>query len=409
MYREHKQTIRNDIYAALDFSHDTSDAQMYALIDRQIASHGLNRSLSLQDRLRLRREVFSEIREYDVLQELLDDPDVTEIMVNGPQQIFVERAGKLMRHDKGFASAEKLEDVIQRMVASCNRAVNEASPIADARLKGARLNVVLKPVALNGPILTIRRFPKERITMRHLIRFGAIPEELAAYMQTLVKAGYNIFVSGGTGSGKTTFLNALSDAIPADARVITIEDSAELSITHVANLVSLEVRASNAEDCKEITIRDLIRASLRMRPDRLIVGEVRGAEAIDMIQAMNTGHDGSMSTGHANSTRDMLLRLETMILMGMDLPLAAVRGQLKSAIDIIVHLGRLRDHSRKVLAVSELTGKTDLQSGEIETKTLFRFVETDMRDGVVLGKWEKEHELEKTGKLQNAGLTLPSV
>ncbi|MBR0091856.1 MAG: CpaF family protein [Lachnospiraceae bacterium] len=405
-----KKSIREAVYGAIDFAQDTSDEQIYALIDREMASGERMRRLTIGSRRQLRREIFAEIRELDVLQALLDDPDVTEIMVNGPEQIFIERAGRLMLYDKCFSSAERLGDVIQKIVASCNRTVNEASPIVDARLKGARVNVVLKPVALNGPILTIRRFPQHRIDMEALIRFGALDAYLASYLQTLVRAGYNIFVSGGTGSGKTTFLNALSDAIPVDARVITIEDSAELQITHVPNLVSLEVRAAGMTDCREITIRDLIKASLRMRPDRIVVGEVRGEEAIDMIQAMNTGHDGSMSTGHANSTRDMLHRLETMILMGMEIPLAAVRGQLAAGIDLVVHLGRLRDHSRKVLEIAEVTGRTDPAGGEIETRTLYRFREKGVgEDDRITGTWEEEGLLENRGKLKAAGLALPAL
>ncbi|MBQ6734611.1 MAG: CpaF family protein [Lachnospiraceae bacterium] len=407
--RNDRQELRDAVYAAIDFSHDTSDEEIYALIDAKMAAGERMRRLTIAERRKLRREVFAEIRELDVLQALLDDPEVTEIMVNGPEQIFIERAGRLQKYDARFSGVERLGDVIQRIVASCNRTVNEASPIVDARLKGARVNVVLKPVALNGPILTIRRFPQKRIDMEALIAYGAVSPFLAAWLNVMVKAGYNIFVSGGTGSGKTTFLNALSDAIPADARVITIEDSAELQITHVENLVSLEVRAAGMTDCREITIRDLIKASLRMRPDRIVVGEVRGEEAIDMIQAMNTGHDGSMSTGHANSTKDMLHRLETMILMGMEIPLAAVRGQLAAGIDLIVHLGRLRDHSRKVLEIAEVTGRTEAGTGEIETRTLYRFRETgyDEKEQIT-GVWTREAPLEKTGKLKAAGLALPA-
>ena len=407
--RDDKRDIREAVYAAIDFAQDTADEQIYALIDREMAQGERMRRLTIAERRKLRREVFSEIRELDVLQALLDDPTVTEIMVNGPEQIFIERAGRLQKYEGRFATAERLEDVIQKIVASCNRTVNEASPIVDARLRGARVNVVLKPVALNGPILTIRRFPQKRIDTAALIGYGALSPFLAEWLNTVVRAGYNIFVSGGTGSGKTTFLNALSDAIPRDARVITIEDSAELQIAHVENLVSLEVRAAGMTDCREITIRDLIKASLRMRPDRIVVGEVRGEEAIDMMQAMNTGHDGSMSTGHANSTRDMLHRLETMILMGMEIPLPAVRGQIAGGIDLIVHLGRLRDHSRKVLEIAEVTGRTEAGSGEIETRTLYRFRETGYDEKErICGTWVREAALEKTGKLKAAGLALPA-
>ena len=403
-----RRQIRDAVYTSLDFSRDTTDEEMYALIDEKIAAGGA-RGVTVDERRRLRRDVFSSIRELDVLQPLLDDPAVTEVMVNGASHIFVERAGRLTRHPECFTSPERLEDVIQQIVAGCNRVVNEASPIADARLKnGARVNIVLAPVALNGPVLTIRRFPEHPITMEGLIERGALTEGLFRYLSALVAAGYNIFISGGTGSGKTTFLNALSDSIPRDARIITIEDNAELQIRHVPNLVRMEARNANVEGCAEITIRDLIKSSLRMRPDRIIVGEVRGSEAIDMIQAMNTGHDGSMSTGHANSTRDMLARLETMILMGMDLPLPAVRRQLASGIDLIVHLGRLRDRSRKLLEISEVTGNIDTVTNEVETSLLFRFRETGQdEEGMITGTWEKINDLQNKGKLEAAGITLP--
>lgn len=410
MQKDYKRQILDEIFVSLDFSTDTSDEEMYALIDERVSKIGGAGKLTLADRKRLRRDAFAAIRELDALQPLLDDPSVTEIMVNGPDRIFVEREGRLTRHPATFSSLQKLEDVIQQIVAGCNRVVNEASPIVDARLKnGARVNIVLKPVALNGPAITIRRFPEERITMPRLIGYGALTKELALYLQTLVRAGYNIFIAGGTGSGKTTFLNALSDDIPHDARVITIEDNAELQITHIDNLVSLEARNANVEGCREISIRDLIKSSLRMRPDRIVVGEVRGSEAIDMIQAMNTGHDGSMSTGHANSTRDMLARLETMILMGMDLPLSAIRGQIASGIDIVLHLGRLRDRSRKLLEISEVTGYVDHTTGEIETRTLFRFKETGQTaDGKIKGVWETCKELQNQEKIFAAGLVLPT-
>ena len=337
------------------------------------------------------------------MQELTDDPKVTEIMINGYDHIFLERAGRLYRWDKKFESKEKLEDVIQQIVAKCNRTVNEASPIVDARLEnGSRVNIVLQPVALNGPIVTIRRFPERPFLMDDLMGFGAINEEAVDFLRKLVIAGYNIFISGGTGSGKTTFLNALSDFIPKGERIITIEDSAELQIVGVDNLVRLETRNANVEGCSEITIRDLIKSSLRMRPDRIIVGEVRGAEAIDMLQALNTGHDGSLSTGHANSAADMLARLETMILMGMDLPIPAIRGQLASGIDIIVHLGRLRDKSRKVLEIAEVL---DYEDGEIKLQPLYRFIEeAENSEGKIIGRIERENSLVHTEKLRSAGI-----
>ena len=283
--------------------------------------------------------------------------------------------------------------------------VNESSPIVDARLgNGDRVNVVLPPVALNGPIVTIRRFPEKPILMEDLLSFGSLPEEIAAFLDCTVRAGYNIFISGGTGSGKTTFLNALSEYIPADERVITIEDNAELQIRHIENLVRLEARNANVEGCRPVSIRDLIRSALRMRPDRIIVGEVRGGEAIDMIQAMNTGHAGSLSTGHANSARDMLTRLETMILMGADLPLPAIRGQLASAIDLIIHLGRLRDRSRKLLEICEVTG---LEEGCVVTSPLFQFCEKGEKDGKILGSWERTGQLLSRDKLTMAGVECP--
>ena len=406
----YKKRLTGEVYASLDFALDTTDGEMYALIDEKLDAFCATHGVALDMRRKLRRDVFSAIRELDVLQPLLDDPLVTEIMVNGPDEIFVERAGRLSRHTETFESAQKLSDVVQQIVAGCNRVVNEASPIVDARLKnGARVNIVLAPVALNGPILTIRRFPEQPITMNGLISFGALPEELFAFLSVLVKAGYNIFISGGTGSGKTTFLNALSDSVPEDERVITIEDNAELQIRHIPNLVRMEARNANVEGCQEITIRDLIKSSLRMRPDRIIVGEVRGSEAIDMIQAMNTGHDGSMSTGHANSTKDMLSRLETMILMGMELPMQAVRRQIASAIDVIVHLSRMRDKSRKLVEICEVTGKLDPVTGEVETRPLFAFRETGQNEaGNILGKWEKQDELQRMEKIRAAGLTLPA-
>ena len=366
--------------------------------------------LDLEGKLRIEKTVLMTVLGNGPIDTLIDDPSVTEIVVQRFDNIVYEQGGKVNNTEIVFNNEAHLRTIISRIVQKVNRQINIANPIVDARLPdGSRVNIVLKSIALNGPVLTIRRFPKERITMRRLLSFGALTGELAAYLQTLVMAGYNIFIAGGTGSGKTTFLNALSDYIPEDARVITVEDNAELQITHIRNLVRMEARNRNVEGCQEISIRDLIKSSLRMRPDRIIVGEVRGAEAIDMIQAMNTGHDGSMSTGHANSTADMLARLETMILMGMELPLAAVRGQLASAIDIIVHLGRLRDRTRKVLEISEVTGTIDPVSGNIEVRPLFRFRETGQEeDGRITGIWEEQHVLQQTQKLEAAGLSLTS-
>jgi pilus assembly protein CpaF len=351
----------------------------------------------------LRKDLFHAIRKLDVLQELVDEPRITEIMINGPEKIFIEQDGRLYESDLKFDSEEKLQNVIQQIVADCNRVVNEASPIVDARLRnGARVNVVLNPVALNGPIVTIRRFPDKPITMEDLISFGSITPGVCDWLRKLVQAKYNIFISGGTGSGKTTFLNALSNYIPAEERIITIEDSAELQIRNIPNLVRMETRNANVEGCQEITIRDLIKTSLRMRPDRIIVGEVRGGEAFDMMQCLNTGHDGSMSTGHANSSGDMLSRLENMILMGIEIPLQAIKQQIASGIDIIIHLGRLRDKSRKVLEIVEVLGYVE---GEILLQPLYQFKEEgEDEDGRILGTLQKKGELTYVEKLQSAGL-----
>ena len=369
------------------------DEELQEMIDAAVAGEAERSYLPLKSRLRLKKELFDSFRRLDILQELVDDPDITEIMVNGKDHIFIEKKGRLSRWDKAFDSAEQLEDLIQQIVSRVNRTVNLSSPIADARLEdGSRVHVVLAPVAVDGPVLTIRKFP-EPVTMDKLIRLGSISREAAVFLRTAVRAGYNIFVSGGTGSGKTTFLNAVSEFIPEDERVITIEDSAELQIRHVPNLVRLETRVENRDGSREISMRDLIRASLRMRPDRILVGEVRGAEALEMLQAMNTGHDGSVSTGHGNSPRDMVTRLETMVLMAADLPLAAVRNQIASALELMVHLGRMRDKSRKVLEIAEVIG---CENGEVRLEPLFTFREKQARDR----QWV-EGSLEKVGELRN--------
>ena len=355
----------------IDFADDLDEKDIYECIDDVLMGIEERRLFTPAEILKVREEVFASLRKMDILQEYLDDEEVTEIMVNGYDKIFIEKEGRLFETGKTFDSQQKLEDIIQQMVASCNTSVNETSPIVDARLpSGERVNVVLPPIALNGPIVTIRRFPTHPITMQKLIELGSVTKEAAIFLKELVVARYNIFISGGTGSGKTTFLNALSQYIPADERIVTIEDSAELKLLDAENLVRLETRNANIEGCEPITIRDLIKTALRMRPERVIVGEVRGPEAMDMLQAMNTGHDGSLSTGHSNSTKDMLARLETMVLMGMDIPLAAVRGQISSGIDIMVHLGRMRDRSRKVLEISEIKG---LEGGEILLNTLYLY------------------------------------
>ena len=406
--QEIRAVVKDRVMNSLDFSREITDREMYEIIDREISVQLRHRAVTLEERKSLRQQVFHSIRKLDVLQHLVDDPTITEIMVNGTDNIFIEKNGVIMESDCRFESRQRLEDVVQQIVSSCNRVVNESSPIVDARLdNGSRVNIVLSPVALNGPIVTIRRFPEKPITMRRLIELGSISEYLKNYIEVLIKAGYNIFISGGTGSGKTTFLNALSDFIPKDQRLISIEDNAELQILGVPNLVRMEARNANVEGCKPITIRDLIKSSLRMRPDWIVVGEVRGDECVDMLQAMNTGHM-AMSTGHANSAEDMLSRIETMVLMGMEIPLPAVRGQIASGIDIVVHLGRLRDRTRKVLEICELEKELDPESGRIKVNTLFKFEEEGEDErGKIIGKWRKVSELKATEKLMAAGLSLP--
>ncbi|MCM1183073.1 MAG: CpaF family protein [Roseburia sp.] len=402
-YERCRCEISAQVRERIDLSREVSDEEIQDIIDDMIVSFGRRNALSLAERQELGKSIFHAIRKMDILQELIDSDDITEIMINGTESIFIEKEGRIRQWEKRFETREKLEDVIQKIVARCNRSVNEASPIADARLEnGARVNIVLAPVALNGPIVTIRRFRDTPISMEDLLAFGSVSREAAADLEKLVVAGYNIFISGGTGSGKTTFLNALSQYIPPKERVITIEDSAELQLQGIPNLVRLETRSATAEGTREISMRDLIRSSLRMRPDRIVVGEVRGGEAIDMLQALNTGHDGSLSTGHANSARDMLTRLETMTLMGMELPLPAVRRQIAAGVDIIVHLGRLRDKSRRVLEITEVTG---YKGEEITTRPLYRFVERGEENGRLLGELQYRNPLTHTDKLSAAGLT----
>lgn len=403
-YLEQRRKLRQMVQERLDYGRDYTDEEVEDTIDEVLMEQENLELCSVELRRRLRKELFDSLRRLDILQIFVDDSSVTEIMINGLDHIFVERDGQLQELDRAFDSMEKLQDVIQQIVAGCNRVVNEASPIVDARLSnGARVNIVMSPIALNGPIITIRRFPDKPITMQKLIAMETISPGAADFLKTLVKAGYNIFVSGGTGSGKTTFLNVLSGFIPPEQRIITIEDSAELQLQGIPNLVRLETRNGNAEGCREIGIRELIRSSLRMRPDRIIVGEVRGAEAIDMLQCMNTGHDGSMSTGHANSAADMLSRLENMVLMGMDLPLPAIRNQIASGVDIIVHLGRIRDKSRKVLEITEVVG---CENGEIRLNPLYCFEELgESSEGTVVGKLQKKGGLLHEGKLKAAGLS----
>lgn len=404
---ELKEYLYQKIMERMDMTVSVSDRELMELIDEVIVKESKKRYITLPMKYRYRQELFDSFRRLDVLSEAIDDSDVTEIMVNGANQIFIEKNGRIQKFDKVFSSEEKLEDVIQQIASRVNRRVNEVTPMADARLEdGSRVNIVLPPIALDGPIVTIRRFSKEPIRMEQLIAWNSISREAADDLADLVRSGYNIFVCGGTGSGKTTFLGALAEFIPPDERVITIEDSAELKLVNVKNLVRLETRPANLEGKHEITIRQLIRNALRMRPDRIIVGEVRSEEALDMIQAMCTGHQGSMSTGHANSSQDMLSRLETMVLMGMDLPLAAIRGQIASALDIIVYLGRLRDKSRHVIEIDEIEG---IKDGKIRLNKLYSWQEEGERDGKIIGKLVRIQTVLHREKLWAAGYRLSEL
>ena len=365
--------MRSALMERLDVSRDLSDQEVLEDIDKLILKEPEMQKLPVSDKYELRQELFFSVRKLDVLQELLEDESLTEIMVNGPDCIFVEQKGHLMRWDKSFTSKEKLEDVIQQIASGCNRVINESMPIVDARLEnGSRVNAVVAPVALGGPFLTIRRFPDKPIDMEQLIAWKSLTEECALFLEELVKKKYSVLIGGGTGSGKTTFLGALSQYIPKDERIITIEDNAELRLLGIENLVRLEAKTANSRNASAVTIRDLIRTALRMRPDRIIVGEVRGEEAFDMMQAMNTGHEGSLGTAHANSCRDMLSRLETMILMGSSLPVTAVRRQIASGLDILIHLSRMPDRSRKVLEIAEIL---PVKGDEIELNPLYEFEE----------------------------------
>ncbi len=396
------EEIKKEVQRELEGRLDIDDEDVLRLIDEKIRLKNRQVSLMLSDKLAIRRDVFNAMRRLDVLQELIDDPTVTEIMVNGMHSIFVERNGGIVDTGKCFDSKDRLSDIIQQIVAGANRTVNAASPIVDARLKdGSRVNVVLDPVALNGPILTIRRFPKVPIDAAGLIGNGSVTEEVMDLLRDLVKAKYNILISGGTGAGKTTFLNILSGFIPKDERIITIEDSAELVIRGVSNIVSLESRNANSSGCNAISIRDLIRTALRMRPDRIIVGEVRGSESIDMLQAMNVGQDGSMSTIHANSAADAVSRLETMMMLHTEIPVTALRRQMASGIDIIIHLGRLRDRSRRLLEIIEVTG---FEGNDLKTRVLYRFEETGEVKGRIMGEHVRVNGIVNTGKLVRAGI-----
>ncbi len=383
-----------------------SDEQLEDVIEDLVRERAQTLGLRVSQRVDLERQVFSSIRGLGILDGIMDDPSITEVMVNGPDKIFIEKGGRVVRLDERFESERRLEDIIQRIVGRAGREVNQANPIVDTRLSdGSRVNVVLRPISMIGPILTIRKFSQTPMTMEQLIRFGSLTPDIAEKLRLLVRAKFNIFISGGTGSGKTTFLNALSNYIPADERIITIEDSAELQIANIDNLVSMETRNANASGVGEVTMRDLIKSSLRMRPERIVVGEVRGAEALDMLQAMNTGHDGSLSTGHANSPKDMLSRLETMVLTGASgLPLPAVRQQIASALDIIIHLSRLRDHSRKTMEITEVVGMTE--DGEIELNPLYVFEEDakSRLDKVSGSLVRTENKLVHNFKLQLSGI-----
>ena len=399
------KTLREQILEEIPAGIELNDSELLGIIEGHIEILGKEKYIRLQEKKRLRHLIFNSIRKMDVLQDVLEDEEITEIMVNGPEHIFVEKEGRLLETGLKFENQERLEHIAQQIASSGNRIVNETSPILDVRLAdGSRVNIVVPPIAIEGPVITIRKFPKEALTMEKLIQFGAITEEVSDFLMKLVKAKYNIFISGGTGAGKTTFLNILSNFIPSDERVITIEDSAELQIQHVDNLVRLEARNANVEGKNEVTIRDLVKSALRMRPDRIIVGEIRDSAAIDLLTAMNTGHDGSLSTGHANSPADMLNRLETLVLMGLDIPLAAIRQQIASGIDVIVHVGRLRDKSRKVMEISEVGQVVD---GKIQLNPLYVFHEEGEQSGKVKGALRKtDNVLQNVDKCIKEGVML---
>lgn len=402
MNSEEKLQVKKNVLSMMDMAVDIEDRDVSDIIDRCIVGSDAMRNMGLNEKLMFKKELFNSLRRLDILSELLEDDSITEIMINGYKDIFIERRGRISKLDAQFESEERLSSIIQIIVAGCNRIVNEASPIVDARLPdGSRVNIVLPPIALGGPTMTIRKFSKTPMTMDRLIELGALNREVAEFLRKLVIAGYNIMISGGTGSGKTTFLNGLSAYIPEDERVITIEDSAELKLINLPDLVSLEARNANVEGRNQVTIRDLIKCSLRMRPSRIVVGEIRDAAACDMLTAMNTGHDGSLSTAHANSCEDMLIRLETMVLMGMDMPLAAIKQQIASAVDIIIQLGRLRDKSRKVLEICEVTG---MNGDNIELRKIYEFKEENCVDGHIVGELRKLNDLYNTGKLMAAGI-----
>ncbi|MZQ87327.1 CpaF family protein [Paenibacillus sp. 5J-6] len=400
--------LKQQIKEKLDLSSTVSDAKLMELIEEAVFLASKEEKWTSNEIHASVKRMFDSFRGLDVLQPLIDDPSVTEIMVNGHEHIFFERRGAVEQYPYALESAEKLEDLIQMIVSKVNRIVNQSTPIVDARLQdGSRVNIVLPPASLSGPTLTIRKFPDKPLLMEDLVQMGSISVEAAEVLQALVESGYNIFIGGGTGSGKTTFLNALSGWIPAHERMITIEDSAELQIQTVPNLVRMETRNANTEGRGEISIRELIRASLRMRPNRIIVGEVRGAEALDMLAAMNTGHDGSLSTGHGNTSIDMLSRLETMVLSGASLPIEVIRKQIASALDIMVHISRMRDRSRKVTEIHEVIG---IKDGEVELHPLFLFEERgNVSDSNVIGELTYTGSpLQNMHKIRMAGKSLPT-
>ncbi|MCF0128880.1 MAG: CpaF family protein [Pseudobutyrivibrio sp.] len=402
--REVEAVLKERVLEKIDLSREVSDDEIRMIINAELLDLTKDCHILLKERMSLAERVFNSLRKLDVLEDLLSDDSVTEIMINGFDNIFVERNGGLEKAGVCFSSKERLDDIIQNIVSANNRIVNASSPIVDARLEdGSRVNIVLEPASVEGSIVSIRRFPKEPMTMERLKNFGALDDEIIDFLRTLVRAKYNIFISGGTGSGKTSFLNACGQFIPSDERIITIEDSAELQLTQ-SNLVRLEARNANIEGNNSISIRDLLKTSLRMRPDRLVVGECRGAEALETLQAVNTGHDGSFSTLHANSCKDALSRLEVMAMMaGEELPLSAIRAQIASGVDIIVQLSRIRDRSRKVVEICEVD---KVENGEITLNTLYTFVETGEENGKVVGKWQKNGSLKHVQKLALAGLSL---
>ncbi len=393
-YNDIFRGIEARLFDSFDINTDIDDEGIMDRIQEEICIFAKEYPIDVDERMRLQKELFYSLRKYDVLSRLLEDDDITEIMINGFNHIFIEKRGKVIETNESFSSKEKLDDVIQQIVGANNQIINETTPIVDTRLEdGSRVNIVLPPIAIDGSVMSIRRFSKEPITLIRLIELNSISEEIKEFLGRLIRARYNIFISGGTGSGKTTFLNALTEYIPEDERVITIEDAAELQVIGIDNLVRLEARRENIEGELEVTIRDLVRTSLRMRPNRIIVGECRGAEAIEVLQACNTGHDGSLSTGHANSSIDMISRLETMVLQGMEIPVLAIRKQIASAIDIFIHLGRLPNGERKLIEISEVIG---VEGEDIKLNTLYEFdYETKGKES----KWVRKADLQNTEKL----------